>query len=59
MLLRYLQNYFKIGLEVGASVYMDTELMVKFKMPIQAYMEENYTSEISEVQNQLDLTTHF
>ena len=38
---------------------MDTELMVKFKMPIQAYMEKNYTSEISEVQNQLDLTTHF
>ena len=56
--MRYLQNYYKIGIEVGAPE-QDSELMAKLKVPIQAYMEKNYTSEIREVQNQQDWTTNF
>ena len=36
---------------------MDPELLAKLKVPIQAYMEKNYTLERREVQNPPDWTT--
>ena len=56
--MRYLQNNFKIGYEVGAPI-IDSELKEKLKVQIKADMETNCKPQFRKVQNRLELNIKF